>query len=54
MRAVGAWRSRIGSCNGWVEGLTRDKIRPSRTLLLPAATIDWVVALTNQRPTPRP
>jgi len=31
-------------------GLTRDKTRPSRIPPLPAATIDRVVALTNQAP----
>ena len=33
-----------------IEGLTRDKTRPSRIPPLPAATIDRVVALTNQEP----
>ncbi len=33
-----------------VEGLTRDKTRPSRIPPLPAETVDRVVALTNQAP----
>jgi hypothetical protein len=33
-----------------VAGLTRDKTRPSRIPPLPAATVDRVVALTNQAP----
>ena len=33
-----------------IEGLTRDKTRPSRIPRLPAATVDRVVALTNQAP----
>ncbi len=33
-----------------VDGLTRDKTRPSRIPPLPAATVDRVVALTNQAP----
>jgi hypothetical protein len=33
-----------------IEGLTRDKTRPSRIAPLPAETVDRVVALTNQAP----
>ena len=33
-----------------IEGLTRDKTRPSRIPPLPAETVDRVVALTNQAP----
>jgi hypothetical protein len=33
-----------------VEGLTRDKTRPSRIPPLPAETVDRVVALTNEMP----
>ena len=33
-----------------IEGLTRDKTRPSRIAPLPTETVDRVVALTNQVP----
>jgi transposase len=54
-RAVGkgktvVWRWQERFMHEGVEGLTRDKTRPSRIPPLPAATIDRVVALTNQEP----
>jgi transposase len=53
MRAVGkgktvVWRWQERFMHEGVEGLTRDKTRPSRIPPLPAATVDRVVALTNQ------
>src|SRR5207249_6846696 len=58
MRAVGkgktvVWRWQERFMQEGVEGLTRDKTRPSRIPPLPAATVDRVVALTNQAPPPR-
>ncbi len=55
MRAVGkgktvVWRWQERFMEEGVEGLTRDKTRPSRIPPLPAATVDRVVALTNQAP----
>jgi transposase len=55
MRAVGkdkraVWRWQERFMQEGVAGLTRDKTRPSRIAPLPAATIDRVVALTNQAP----
>src|SRR5271156_1655532 len=55
MRAVGkgktvVWRWQERFTHEGVEGLTRDKTRPSRIPPLPAATVDRVVALTNQAP----
>src|ERR1700736_5261290 len=55
MRAVGkgktvVWRWQERFMQEGVEGLTRDKTRPSRIPPLPAATVDRVVALTNQTP----
>src|ERR1700687_4640283 len=55
MRAVGkgktvVWRWQERFMEEGVEGLTRDKTRPSRIPPLPAATVDRVVALTNQTP----
>src|SRR6266849_2923673 len=55
MRAVGkgktvVWRWQERFMQEGVEGLTRDKTRPSRIPPLPAATVDRVVALTNQAP----
>ena len=55
MRAVGKgktviWRWQERFLHEGVEGLTRDKTRPSRIPPLPAATVDRVVALTNQAP----
>src|SRR5271167_1788388 len=44
------WRWQERFMHEGVEGLTRDKTRPSRIPPLPAATIDRVVALTNQAP----
>jgi transposase len=54
-RAVGkgktmVWRWQDRFMHEGVEGLTRDKTRPSRIPPLPAETIDRVVALTNQEP----
>src|SRR6516164_7289497 len=54
-RAVGkdetvVWRWQELFMHQGVEGLTRDKTRPSRTPPLPAETVDRVVALTNQTP----
>jgi len=54
-RAVGkgktvVWRWQERFMHVGIEGLTRDKTRPSRIPPLPAATIDRVVALTNQEP----
>jgi hypothetical protein len=54
-RAVGkgktvVWRWRERFMHEGVEGLTRDKTRPSRIPPLPAETVDRVVALTNQAP----
>ena len=55
MRAVGkgktvVWRWQERFMHGGVDGLTRDKTRPSRIPPLPAETVDRVVALTNQAP----
>jgi transposase len=55
MRAVGkgktvVWRWQERFMQEGVAGLTRDKTRPSRIPPLPAATVDRVVALTNQAP----
>src|SRR6516165_2523205 len=54
-RAVGkgetvVWRWQERFMHQGVEGLTRDKTRPSRIPPLPAETVDRVVALTNQTP----
>ena len=54
-RAVGkdetvVWRWQELFMHQGVEGLTRDKTRPSRIPPLPAETVDRVVALTNQTP----
>jgi len=54
-RAIGkgetvVWRWQERFMHEGVEGLTRDKTRPSRIPPLPAATVDRVVALTNQAP----
>src|SRR5437016_9137360 len=54
-RAVGkgktvVWRWQERFMQERVEGLTRDKTRPSRIPPLPAATVDRVVALTTQVP----
>jgi transposase len=55
MRAVGkgktvVWRWQERFMHEGVEGLTRDKTRPSRIPALPPETVDRVVALTNQAP----
>ncbi len=55
MRAVGkgktvVWRWQERFMHEGVDGLTRDKTRPSRIPPLPAATVDHVVAMTNQAP----
>jgi transposase len=55
MRAVGkgktvVWRWQERFMHEGVDGLSRDKTRPSRIPPLPAATVDRVVALTNQAP----
>ena len=54
-RAVGkgktvVWRWQERFMREGVEGLTRDKTRPSRIPPLPAETVDRVIALTNQPP----
>ena len=54
-RAVGkgktvVWRWQERFMQEGVAGLTRDKTRPSRLPPLPAASVDRVVALTNQAP----
>jgi transposase len=54
-RAVGkgktvVWRWQERFMHEGVDGLTRDKTRPSRIPPLPAETVDRVVALTNQAP----
>ena len=54
-RAVGkgktvVWRWQERFMHEGVEGLTRDKTRPSRIPPLPAESVDRVVALTNQAP----
>ncbi|MGC2202804.1 MAG: IS630 family transposase, partial [Stellaceae bacterium] len=54
-RAVGkdktvVWRWQERFMGEGVAGLTRDKTRPSRVPPLPAATVDRVIALTNQAP----
>src|SRR5271170_5679335 len=54
-RAVGkdktvVWRWQERFMHDGVAGLTRDKTRPSRIPPLPAASVDRVVALTNQAP----
>src|SRR6201987_5453512 len=55
MRAVGkgktvVWRWQERFMREGVDGLTRDKTRPSRIPALPPETVDRVVALTNQAP----
>jgi transposase len=55
MRAIGkdktvVWRWQERFMQEGIAGLTRDKTRPSRIPPLPAATVDRVVALTNQAP----
>src|SRR3984893_11728367 len=55
MRAVGkgktvVWRWQERLMHQGIAGLTREKTRPWRIPPLPAATIDRVVALTNQEP----
>jgi hypothetical protein len=55
MRAVSKgktviWRWQERFMHEGVEGLSRDKTRPSRLPPLPAETVDRVVALTNQAP----
>jgi transposase len=55
MRAVGkgktvVWRWQERFMHEGVDGLTRDKTRPARLPPLPPATVDRVVALTNQVP----
>jgi transposase len=47
-KAVWRWQERF--MHAGVDGLARDKTRPSRIPPLPAETIDRVVALTNQNP----
>ena len=47
-RAVWRWQERF--MHEGVAGLTHDKTRPSRIPPLPVATVDRVVALTNQEP----
>ena len=54
-RAVGkgktvVWRWQERFMHEGVDGLIRDKTRPSRIPPLPAATVDRVIALTNQEP----
>src|SRR5947209_7911497 len=54
-RAVGkgktvVWRWQERFMHEGVEGLTRDKTRPSRIPPLPAETVDRVIVLTNQGP----
>ena len=54
-RAVGkgktvVWRWQERFMHERVDGLTRDKTRPSRIPPLPAETVDRVIALTNQAP----
>jgi len=44
------WRWQERFMHQGVEGLTRDKTRPSRIPPLPTETVDRVVALTNQTP----
>ena len=44
------WRWQERFMGAGIDGLTRDKTRPSRIAPLPAETIDRVVALTNQAP----
>jgi transposase len=44
------WRWQERFMHEGVAGLTRDKTRPSRVPPLPTATVDRVVALTNQAP----
>jgi hypothetical protein len=44
------WRWQERFMHEGVEGLTRDKTRPSRIPPLPAETIDRVIALTNRAP----
>jgi hypothetical protein len=46
--AVWRWQERF--MREGIQGLTRDKTRPSRIAPLPAETVDRVVALTNQVP----
>src|SRR5262249_7951013 len=45
---AGRWRERL--MHGGAEGLSREKPRPSPLPPLPAATVDRVIALTNQAP----
>src|SRR6202158_1800608 len=47
-RAVWRWQERF--MQEGIAGLTRDKTRPSRIKPLPTATVDRVIALTNQAP----
>jgi len=54
-RAVGkgktvVWRWQERFMHEGVDGLSRDKTRPSRIPPLPAVTVDRVIALTNQAP----
>ena len=54
-RAVGkgktvVWRWQERFMHEGVDGLTRDRTRPSRIPPLPAETVDRVIALTNQAP----
>src|SRR5882724_9193445 len=54
-RAVGkgktvVWRWQERFMHEGVDGLTRDKTRPSRIPPLPAATVDRVIAVSNQAP----
>jgi len=44
------WRWQERFMHEGVDGLTRDKTRPSRIPPLPAETVDRVIALTNQAP----
>ena len=55
MRAVGKgktviWRWQERFMQAGIAGLARDKTRPARISPLPAATVDHVVAMTNQAP----
>ena len=55
MRAVGKgktviWRWQERFMQAGIAGLARDKTRPARIPPLPAATVDHVVAMTNQAP----
>lgn len=44
------WRWQERFMHEGIDGLTRDKTRPSRIPALPAETVDCVIALTNQAP----